>query len=133
MADVRNAAPGKSSVSLRSSSSSRSSTRFATTRSLLYDFMTMPGLPPSPSPPRLYATSSSRLQSGRWEGVLYSVRFAFPRPFVFGLGNVPRRTGLLSEVCWCTLARWTRRHWNRRLSSLADNPNFGLFGPPLMV
>ena len=53
---VRNAAPGKSSVSLRSSSSSRSSTRFATTRSLHYDFMPMPGLPPPPSPSRLYAT-----------------------------------------------------------------------------
>ena len=51
--------------------------------------MTMPGLPPSPSPPRLYATSSSPLQSRRWEGVLYSVRFAFPRPSSLALGTFP--------------------------------------------
>ena len=74
---------------LRSSSSSRSSTRFTTTHSLHYDFMPMPGLPPSPSPPRLYTTSSSRLQSRRWEGVLYSVRFAFPRPSSLALGTFP--------------------------------------------
>ena len=51
--------------------------------------MPMPGLPPSPSPPRLYATSSSRLQTRRWEGVLYSVRFAFPRPSSLALGTFP--------------------------------------------
>ena len=55
----------------------------------LYDFMPMPGLPPSPSPPRLYATSSLRLQSRRWEGVLYSVRFAFLRPSSLALGTFP--------------------------------------------
>ena len=74
---------------LRSPSSSRSSTRFATTRSLLYDFMTMPGLPPSPSPPQLYGTSSSCLQSRRWEGVLYSVQSVFPRPSSLALGTFP--------------------------------------------
>ena len=74
---------------LRSSSSSRSSTRFATTRSLPYDFMPMPGLPPSLSPSRLYATSSLRLQSRRWEGVLYSVWFVFPCPSSLALGTSP--------------------------------------------
>ena len=56
-----------------------------------------------------------------------------PSPFVFGLGNVPRRTGLLSEVRQRTLARWTHRHWNCRLLSLADKPDLSLFGLPLMV
>ena len=74
---------------LHSSSSSQSSTRFATTCSLLYDFMPMPGLPPSPSPSRLYATSSSHLQSRRWEGVLYSVWFVFPCPSSLALGTFP--------------------------------------------
>ena len=52
-------------------------------------FMPMPGLPPSPSPSRLYTTSSSRLQSRRWEGVLYSVQFAFPCPLSLALGTFP--------------------------------------------
>ena len=51
--------------------------------------MPMPGLPLSLSPSRLYATSSSRLQSRRWEGVLYLVQFAFPRPSSLALGTFP--------------------------------------------
>ena len=51
--------------------------------------MPMPRLPPSPSPSRLYATSSLHLQSRRWEGVLYLVQFAFPRPSSLALGTFP--------------------------------------------
>ena len=51
--------------------------------------MPMPGLPPSPSPSQLYATPSSRLQSRRWEGVLYSVQFAFLHPSSLALGTFP--------------------------------------------
>ena len=41
------------------------------------------------SPSQLYATSSLRLQSRRWEGVLYLVRFTFPHPSSLALGTFP--------------------------------------------
>ena len=48
-----------------------------------------PGLPPSLSSSRLYATSSPRLSSRRWEGVFYSVRSAFPSSSSTTLGTFP--------------------------------------------
>ena len=91
--------------------------------------MPMPGIPPSPSHhdstpplPRIFYLGDGR-ESSIWSGLS-------PLPFVFGLRNIPRRTRLLSEDFKRTLARWTCRHWNRRLLSLADNPDFGLFGLP---
>ena len=96
---------------------------------ILYDFMPMPRLPPSPSPSRYLATSSPRLQSRRWEGVSYLVQFAFLCPLSLALGTFPEERDFslkITSVYCC----WTHRHWNCQLSSLADNPDFGLFGLP---
>ena len=50
----------------------------------LYDFMTMPGLPPSLSPSQFYATSSSHLQSRRWGCYhTYFSTFYFPSILTF--------------------------------------------------
>ena len=35
-----------------------------------------------------------------------------------------------SSEDWTYFRDWTRRHWNHRLSSIADNPDLGLSGLP---
>ena len=88
--------------------------------------MPMPGLLPSPSPSRYLTTSSPCLQSKRWEGVFYSVRFTFLRLSSLALGTFPEEWDFSLKIAG-VYHRWTRHHWNRRLSTLADNPDFSLF------
>ena len=52
-----------------------------------------------------------------------------PRPSSLALETFPEEQDFLQRY-QRTLVCWTCRNWNRHPLSLADNPNFGLFGPP---
>ena len=52
-----------------------------------------------------------------------------PLVIIYDLGPFPGEQDSSLKIAGILLVCQTRRHWNRRPSSLADNPNFGLFGP----
>ena len=76
----------------------------------------------------VFLASLWEVPSRRWEVVFYLVQFTSPYPLSLALEMFPEEQDFLWRY-QRTLICWTCCDANRRPLSLADNPDFGLFGP----